>query len=328
MVERAGVGEDRQVDVRRDLERQRHAERADDVEDHLAARRRRDVEPVDRAVHPVADVVVDVDDEAPLEAAHAGAAQVAALHDDHRVGVGVGRHLGRDLDALHAGEVVVVIGRAIGVDDARLLAERVERIGHRQLRADGVAVGARVRGDQEARPGEDLVANPLDQRLCGRRRRRCAGGRRITHRCSARCGFGSSGVGCGAASPSAAAARSALDVVEDSLDAVAPLDRFVEEELQQGNPLEPEPAADLAAQEGRRPPERARRLAPGLLVAERRVIDAGDLQVRRDVHVRDGQEADARVVHLPGQEIGDLRAQLIADTAWSASVAGRLLRPS
>ena len=126
-------------------------------------------------------------------------------------------------------------------------------------------------------------------------------------------GFGSSGFGSGTASPSAAAARSALDVVEDSLDAVAPLDRFVEEELQQGNPLEPEPAADLAPQEGRRPPERARRVPPGLVVAERRVVDAGDLKVRRDVHVRDGQEADARVVHFPGQEIRDLRAQLIAD---------------
>ena len=52
---------------------------------------------------------------------------------------------------------------------------------------------------------------------------------------------------------------------------------------------------------------------PGLRVAERRVIDAGDLKVRRDVHVRDGQEADARVVHFPGKEIRDLRAQLIAD---------------
>src|SRR6187455_285778 len=42
------------------------------------------------------------------------------------------------------------------------------------------------------------------------------------------------------------------DVVEDSLDPVAPLDRFVEEELQQGHALEPEAAADLAAQERRR----------------------------------------------------------------------------
>src|SRR6186997_432574 len=67
------------------------------------------------------------------------------------------------------------------------------------------------------------------------------------------------------------------DVVEDSLDAVAPLDRFVEEELQEGNPLEPEPAADLAAQEGCRSPERARRLATRLVVAKRRVIGTGDL---------------------------------------------------
>ena len=49
----------------------------DDVEDHLAAGGGRLVEPVERAVHAVAGVVVDVDDEASLEPGDAGARQVA-----------------------------------------------------------------------------------------------------------------------------------------------------------------------------------------------------------------------------------------------------------
>ena len=72
-----------------------------------------------------------------------------------------------DLDALHAGEVLVVLGRRVGVDDPDLLAERVERERHRQLRADRVAVGPGVGGDQEALPREDLVADLFD-RSCGR----------------------------------------------------------------------------------------------------------------------------------------------------------------
>ena len=50
-----------------------HAERVDDVEHHLAAGRRAFVEPVERAVHLVARVVIDVDDEVLLEALDAGA---------------------------------------------------------------------------------------------------------------------------------------------------------------------------------------------------------------------------------------------------------------
>ena len=51
----------------RDLEAQRHVEGADQIEDHLAARRRRLVVPVQRAVEPVAGVVIDVDQELSLE---------------------------------------------------------------------------------------------------------------------------------------------------------------------------------------------------------------------------------------------------------------------
>ena len=108
-MERPGVGQDREVDVGRDLDAQRHAERANQIEHHLAARRRRLVVPVERAVQAVAGMVIDVDDELVLEPLHAGAAEVAALHHDDGVDIG-GTGAARDLDALHPGKFLVVIG--------------------------------------------------------------------------------------------------------------------------------------------------------------------------------------------------------------------------
>ena len=94
----------------------------------------------------------------PSSPLHPGARQVAALHDDQRVGVGR-RPRARDLDAVDAGKLHVVLGRGVGVDDADLLAERLEREGHRQLRADRVAVRPRVGGEQETLPAQDRVAD-------------------------------------------------------------------------------------------------------------------------------------------------------------------------
>ncbi len=142
-----GVGQDREVDVRGDLAAERHAERADHVEHHLAARRRRLVEPVQRAVHPVAGVVVDVDDEVAVEAGDAGPAEVAALHHDEGIGLGVAP--ARDLDPVDARELAIVVRRGVGVDEPHLLAERLEGVGHGQLGSDRVAVGTRVRRQQK-----------------------------------------------------------------------------------------------------------------------------------------------------------------------------------
>jgi molecular chaperone DnaK (HSP70) len=84
-MERAGVREDRDVDVRGALSRQRHTQLADEVIDHLPARRGAQVEPVHRAVLGVPEVVVDVDHKATLKAGHTGAGEVATLHDDHGI---------------------------------------------------------------------------------------------------------------------------------------------------------------------------------------------------------------------------------------------------
>jgi hypothetical protein len=50
-----------------------------------------------------------------------------------------------------------VVGCLVGIDDADLLPERIEGERHRELRADRIAVGPRVRGQQEALPLPDLV---------------------------------------------------------------------------------------------------------------------------------------------------------------------------
>ena len=159
-----------------------------------------------------------------------------------------------------------------------LLAERVEREGHRQLRADRVAVRPRVRGQQEPLAREDLVADrghdvgPAGPSVAAVARRSSVLGHRRP------------GASVSAGGRRARPAR-ALDLLEDPLDAVAALDRLVEEELELGHAAQPQPAADLAAQERRRALERARSSrVRAFVVAERRVVDARDLQVGGDLH--------------------------------------------
>src|SRR4029453_5852850 len=105
-----------------------------------------------------------------------------------------------------------------------------------------------------------------------------------------------------------------VDLVQDAFDSIAALDRLVEEEFEDWDPLQSQPAAELPAEERGGTAQCPGGVAPGLLVAERGVVDAGHLQVRRHGDLRDGQKADAGVVYLAREEIGDLRAQLIANT--------------
>ena len=126
---------------------ERHAQPADHVEHHLAARRGRFVEPVQRTVHPVAGVVVDVDDEVGVEDGDAGPAEIAALHDDEGIGLGVAP--AGDLDPLDARELAIVVRRGVGVDEPDLLAECLQGIRHGELGSDRIAVGTRVRRQQK-----------------------------------------------------------------------------------------------------------------------------------------------------------------------------------
>ena len=65
----------------------------------------------------------------------------------------------RDLDPVDARELTVVVRRRVGIDEPHLLAERLERVGHRQLGADRVAVGTGVRRQQEPLAAENRLAD-------------------------------------------------------------------------------------------------------------------------------------------------------------------------
>ena len=67
---------------------------------------------------------------------------------------------------------------------------------------------------------------------------------------------------------------------------------------------------DALAQERRGALEGLGGGAPRRLVAERRVVGARDLQVGADLHVGDGDEADAGIADLPRQQVGQLLPDL------------------
>src|SRR5258705_2397078 len=97
-----------------------------------------------------------------------------------------------------------------------------------------------------------------------------------------------------------------VDVAEDLFDAVLVGDRLVEPELDLGDAAELQPRAELTPEEAGRALQRARRLRAGLLIAEGRVEDARQLQVGRDLHARQRDEADARVVYFaPGEHFAE-----------------------
>jgi hypothetical protein len=104
-----------------------------------------------------------------------------------------------------------------------------------------------------------------------------------------------------------------LDLLQDLLDAVVPLDAFIEEELQLGRAPQAQSTAQLSAKERRGAFKRPCGLTPRLLVAERRVVHARLLEVGRHADVSDGQEADTGIVHLAGQQLREVFANLFAD---------------
>ena len=154
-MERAGVGQDGEIDVGGNLAGDRHAQRFDQRERHLAARGGRFIDPVDRAVNLVAGVMIDVNHRRSLEPAHAGARQVAALHDQggiERLG-----NCGCDVHAVDTRErLQEQRRRRVGHHGGRF-AERADRKGHRHRGADRIAVGPCMRRDHEALPAANDV---------------------------------------------------------------------------------------------------------------------------------------------------------------------------
>src|SRR3954469_15387041 len=111
------------------------------------------------------------------------------------------------------------------------------------------------------------------------------------------------------------------NVVEQLFDPVLAGNRFVVVELQLGGALEAQARAELAAQERRGAAERLGRGGARLVVAERGVVDPRVLQVGRDLHSRNGDEPDPRVVHVARQHRRDLAADLIGDSVWAGTLS-------
>jgi len=107
---------------------------------------------------------------------------------------------------------------------------------------------------------------------------------------------------------------------QQALDPILMLDRFVEDERELRDAPQPEAAPQLAPHEGRGALERAAGIAAGRGIAKRREIDTGVLQVRRDLHARDRQEAEAGVVELARNHVGDFSPNLIAHSIGTGSL--------
>src|SRR5688500_9628934 len=98
-----------------------------------------------------------------------------------------------------------------------------------------------------------------------------------------------------------------MKVAQDLLDPILVGDRLIEAEVDFGNAPQPQPATEMPPQERRRALEGFVGFATGLLVAEHGVENVGDLQVGRDLHASQRDEADARVVdRAPCQQLTDL----------------------
>src|SRR5688572_15954006 len=96
--------------------------------------------------------------------------------------------------------------------------------------------------------------------------------------------------------------------------------RLVELKVQLRDAPQLQPIADTAAEEAGCPLQGLRGLTPGRFVAERCVVDARDLQVRRDFDARQGDEPDSRVMHrAASQQLAQLLSDLVADAIWSMS---------
>ena len=101
-----------------------------------------------------------------------------------------------------------------------------------------------------------------------------------------------------------------MEIAQDLLDAVLVLNRFVEPELEFRSAPQAQPSGDLPPEKRGRAVERPRRFLPRFRIAEAGVEDARNLQVGRDLHARQRDEADARVVHFTA---GETTARLLRD---------------
>ena len=162
VLEAAGIGDERDVERLGELRRQLDPEGGDDVAKHFSGRRRLGVDEVEVAEARIVVVVVDVERERRrVQRCRVGAetALVRRVHGHERPLGGIVREL--PLQLLQTEEAVLT-GERRGPrqEHDAVLAERRQGDVRREQRAEGVAVGVLVRGDEEAL----AVADRLDDR--------------------------------------------------------------------------------------------------------------------------------------------------------------------
>src|SRR5712691_11508300 len=110
------------------------------------------------------------------------------------------------------------------------------------------------------------------------------------------------------------------NLVEELLDPVLAGNRFVVDELELRDALQPQPRSNLPPQKRHGALERARRAPAFLFVAKRGVVHARLLQIRRQLDAGHGHEADAGITHLPRQQDRELAADLVGDAIGTGAL--------
>ena len=150
VAESAGIGEHGGVEAGGHLGRDGGARGFDQPVDELADAGGAAVDPVQVAPGVAGGVVVDIDDEKPVEAAQAGASQAVALQQNGGVVGAVNAQGGAD--GIGVGQGAVDGGNAVGGDQIGALAHLLEQHAHGQDAAHGIAVGMGVGADEERSP--------------------------------------------------------------------------------------------------------------------------------------------------------------------------------
>ncbi len=153
--ERTRVGQNRRVQAGCDFRRNLHSGLARQAEDHFGSGAGIGINPVHVGEGTRRGVVVDVDEVVLLQAGEPGAGYAIALQDDG--GLGVGRLLGVAQHRVGKGQRAVDAGNTVAQDHARLLAHAAQNLAAGQRRADGIAVGPRMRGQNKRLSSPDLI---------------------------------------------------------------------------------------------------------------------------------------------------------------------------
>ena len=288
--EAAGVGHHAHVQRLGDRLRDLHAEPLREVPHHLRRARGVRVHVIQSPEPRVVVVVVDVEDAAAraLERGRRRAGDVAAVQEHHDPLGQVGRRLGDE--PLELDEPVLVRQRELvgGQERHRVLAERGQDVLHGGERADRVAVGPLVRGEQEL----VVVAQRRERLVAGGSGCRCRRSR-VTSRPRAR------------AAPSIRSARSTVSSYTKSsvgvcLRCSSSATRALQVAVRRPQAVERAPAHRSAAQDGHVYPRLAQ-VWGCIDCCHRDESDPWILQLRRD---RAGQDLPHGLVHAPHPAAG------------------------